>query len=198
MQYRKFGKLGYNVSAFGMGCMRLPRKAGGNGEADVDREKAFYIGDIFTDDDGDEMKYEISVVFGRIATARIKGDSALIEPKMAGNTKLTITADDGNTGRTSFSVSLNITKNQAPVIHGLITDITLVPFTAPAVLTVAIEVALLVHTPVSDGDNDKLMVLFTQVVALPIIFGRGFTVISFCAQGIDKVLQGPVPIRCTQ
>jgi predicted aldo/keto reductase-like oxidoreductase len=39
MQYRKFGKLGYEVSALGMGCMRLPRIIK-NGEAEVDREKA--------------------------------------------------------------------------------------------------------------------------------------------------------------
>lgn len=36
MLYRKFGKLGYDVSLLGMGCMRLPRRPGGA----VDREKA--------------------------------------------------------------------------------------------------------------------------------------------------------------
>ena len=40
MQYRDCGKLGYKVSAFGMGCMRLPRLYKGN-EAVVDREKAY-------------------------------------------------------------------------------------------------------------------------------------------------------------
>lgn len=40
MQYRNYGKLGYQVSAFGMGCMRLPRIIKGN-EAVVDREKAY-------------------------------------------------------------------------------------------------------------------------------------------------------------
>jgi predicted aldo/keto reductase-like oxidoreductase len=39
MQYREYGALGYQVSAFGMGCMRLPRIVRGN-EALVDREKA--------------------------------------------------------------------------------------------------------------------------------------------------------------
>jgi predicted aldo/keto reductase-like oxidoreductase len=40
MQYRDYGKMGYQVSAFGMGCMRLPRIIKGN-EAVVDREKAY-------------------------------------------------------------------------------------------------------------------------------------------------------------
>ena len=40
MQYREYGALGYQVSAFGMGCMRLPRIIRGN-EAVVDREKAW-------------------------------------------------------------------------------------------------------------------------------------------------------------
>ncbi|MDR3138288.1 MAG: aldo/keto reductase [Treponema sp.] len=39
MLYRKYGKLGFQVSAFGMGCMRLPRIVTGN-ETEVDREKA--------------------------------------------------------------------------------------------------------------------------------------------------------------
>ena len=42
MQYRKFGKLDFEVSAFGMGCMRLPRIVS-NGEASVDREKAYEL-----------------------------------------------------------------------------------------------------------------------------------------------------------
>lgn len=41
MQYRNYGKLGYQVSAFGMGCMRLPRNIKAGGEAEVDREKAY-------------------------------------------------------------------------------------------------------------------------------------------------------------
>jgi predicted aldo/keto reductase-like oxidoreductase len=42
MQYRTYGKLGYKVSALGMGCMRLPRIVKGN-EATVDLEKAFEL-----------------------------------------------------------------------------------------------------------------------------------------------------------
>lgn len=41
MQYRAYGKLGYEVSALGFGCMRLPRVFHGNGPASVDRERAF-------------------------------------------------------------------------------------------------------------------------------------------------------------
>jgi predicted aldo/keto reductase-like oxidoreductase len=40
MQYRNYGKLGFQVSAFGMGCMRLPRIIKGD-IAEVDREKAY-------------------------------------------------------------------------------------------------------------------------------------------------------------
>ena len=37
MQYRHYGKLGYDVSLLGMGCMRLPRQSDGA----VDREAAY-------------------------------------------------------------------------------------------------------------------------------------------------------------
>jgi predicted aldo/keto reductase-like oxidoreductase len=40
MQYRNYGKAGYEVSSLGMGCMRLPRLVRKNGEVAVDREKA--------------------------------------------------------------------------------------------------------------------------------------------------------------
>jgi predicted aldo/keto reductase-like oxidoreductase len=42
MQYRNYGKLGYQVSAFGMGCMRLPRIIKDD-KATVDREKAYEL-----------------------------------------------------------------------------------------------------------------------------------------------------------
>ncbi|MCL2093455.1 MAG: aldo/keto reductase [Treponema sp.] len=40
MEYRKYGKTGWEVSALSMGCMRLPRIVK-DGEAEVDREKAY-------------------------------------------------------------------------------------------------------------------------------------------------------------
>jgi predicted aldo/keto reductase-like oxidoreductase len=44
MQYRNYGKLGFKVSALGMGCMRLPRLyKEGQEHADVDVEKAVEI-----------------------------------------------------------------------------------------------------------------------------------------------------------
>ncbi|MBQ8382503.1 MAG: aldo/keto reductase [Clostridia bacterium] len=43
MQYRKMGKLGIEVSAFGIGCMRFPMKDDGNGKRVVDQELANQI-----------------------------------------------------------------------------------------------------------------------------------------------------------
>ena len=40
MQYRQFGKTGARVSAFGMGCMRMPTYTDGEGQVKVDRPKA--------------------------------------------------------------------------------------------------------------------------------------------------------------
>jgi predicted aldo/keto reductase-like oxidoreductase len=43
MQYRPYGKLGYSVSALGVGCMRLPRIFDEQNQSSVDTEKAFEI-----------------------------------------------------------------------------------------------------------------------------------------------------------
>lgn len=43
MQYRPYGKLGFDVSLLGMGCMRLPRIYDGSDRAQVDREKAYEL-----------------------------------------------------------------------------------------------------------------------------------------------------------
>ena len=40
MQYRPYGKMGFDVSLFGMGCMRLPRREKADGSVEIDREKA--------------------------------------------------------------------------------------------------------------------------------------------------------------
>jgi len=98
---------------------------------DVAKETSFYIGDVFNDPDGDEMTYAISGGNARVATARLTGDSLLINPIAAGITTFRLTADDGNTGRTTESFSLVVTQNQAPVFDELIADMTLIPFSDP-------------------------------------------------------------------
>ena len=40
MQKRPYGKMGFEVSLFGMGCMRLPRRERENGSVEIDKEKA--------------------------------------------------------------------------------------------------------------------------------------------------------------
>ena len=43
MKYRKFGDLGFDVSTFGVGCMRLPLKVQPDGTTDrtkIDEEEA--------------------------------------------------------------------------------------------------------------------------------------------------------------
>ena len=43
MQYRPYGKNGYDVSVLGLGCMRFPRIYDGQGGAEVDMEKTFEL-----------------------------------------------------------------------------------------------------------------------------------------------------------
>lgn len=43
MNHRSYGKLGYEVSSLGLGCMRLPRIPDGKGGMTVDLEKAFEL-----------------------------------------------------------------------------------------------------------------------------------------------------------
>ena len=43
LQYRKYGKTGFEVSALGLGCMRLPFKDPNDGSKGVDREKAYEL-----------------------------------------------------------------------------------------------------------------------------------------------------------
>lgn len=40
MQYRPYGKMGFDVSLFGMGCMRLPRREKADGSIEIDKQKA--------------------------------------------------------------------------------------------------------------------------------------------------------------
>lgn len=43
MQYRPYGKAGFDVSLFGMGCMRLPRRQNEDGSMEIDKEKAIEL-----------------------------------------------------------------------------------------------------------------------------------------------------------
>ncbi len=43
MNNRKYGKLGFDASLFGMGCMRLPRRQREDGTVEIDREKAIEL-----------------------------------------------------------------------------------------------------------------------------------------------------------
>lgn len=43
MQYRRYGKQNYDVSLFGMGCMRLPRRELSDGSIEIDKEKALEL-----------------------------------------------------------------------------------------------------------------------------------------------------------
>ena len=104
---------------------------------DVSNGKTFYVGDVFTDEDGDPITYEISVASAMIASAKIVGDSATITPRSAGTTTVTLTANDHNAGRTSTTLSLTILQNQNPVFSGLFPDTTLIPSSAPIVVNLA-------------------------------------------------------------
>ncbi len=115
---------------------------------DVAPETAFYVGDAFYDGDGDAMTYSVVVGSEKTATARIDGDTMRIQPKAAGATTVTLTADDANSGRASFSLSLMITQNHAPVINGLFADTTLIPYVTPVVVDLS--------KYVSDPENDDI------------------------------------------
>ena len=113
---------------------------------DVSKGKALYFGDVFIDEDGDEMTFKISVASAMVASARIVGDSVLITPVFAGKTTITLTADDRNAGKTSTSMLLTVLQNQAPVFNGLFGDTTLIPASVPIVINLA------EHTSDAEGD----------------------------------------------
>jgi len=151
---------------------------------DVAKETAFYIGNVFADEDGDEMTYEISVANGRIATARIKGDSMMIRPAMSGATALMLTADDGNTGRTPFSLQLTVTQNQAPEFVGLIAYLAMIPSSKPYTINLA--------DYTSDPEDDPLH-FFAQISKKDIINAE----INGNILTITPLLHGNVDLQIT-
>ena len=104
---------------------------------DVAEETVFNIGNVFFDVDGDKMRYEVIVDFPRIVTAKILGDLLFIKPALAGRTEIKLTADDGNSGRTELSIPVTIEQNRAPEFKGLISTVTLIPFSDPLVINLA-------------------------------------------------------------
>jgi len=113
---------------------------------DVAEETSFYIGNIFCDPDGDEMTYEVTVSNTSIATARTSGDYLFIKPSRFGNTYITLIADDKNTGRTPTRFSLEVTRNQSPVIEELVSGLILIPYSDPFIID------LKDHTRDPEGD----------------------------------------------
>ena len=103
---------------------------------DIAGETEFYIGDVFTDADGDEMTYTISYNSILVSSASIAGDLLYIRPRpgIEGSTTLTLTANDGNTGTADLNISLTVARNKSPVFTGLISDTTLIPYSEPLVI----------------------------------------------------------------
>ena len=104
---------------------------------DVADETEYCVGEVFFDEDADELNYLISVENTNVATARTEGDMLYISPKSAGTTTLTLTADDNNTGFADYVFTLTVTQNHAPQFDGLITEMTLIPHTEPIVIDLA-------------------------------------------------------------
>ena len=115
---------------------------------DVAEETAFFVGNIFHDFDGDKMRYTIRVENNEFASARISADTLYINTIKAGETTLTLTADDMNLGFTDYVFSLIVTQNNPPIFEGLISELTLIPFSKP------IEIDL--SNFASDPENDTI------------------------------------------
>ena len=90
---------------------------------------------VFSDPDGDALTYTTSSSAPAIAAVTISGSTLTVAPVAVGNATITVTANDNNGGTipTTFTVTVNMTINRAPVIANAIPNQTLkvggLPFT---------------------------------------------------------------------
>nr|WP_145405934.1 S-layer homology domain-containing protein [Paenibacillus xylanexedens] len=92
---------------------------------------------VFTDEDQDELKFEISSIDSTIAFAEIVGTTLKVKPLALGNTKITVKASDGNGGVESasfnYGVQPNVTIPTIPPINPPIPPIIPLPINHPPV-----------------------------------------------------------------
>ncbi|WP_438444084.1 Ig-like domain-containing protein [Gorillibacterium sp. sgz5001074] len=171
------------------------------------------LSNVFTDADGDALTLSVLSSTPGVATASITGATLTITPVNAGNTTVTVTADDGRGGTKSDSFTVTISAviplNQAPVVTNAITDRTATtadaPFTVdlsnvftdadgdaltlgavsstPGVATASVTGATLTITPVNAG---------TTTVTVTADDGNGGTQSDAFSVTISAVNQAPV------
>ncbi|MDT0126054.1 S-layer homology domain-containing protein [Paenibacillus sp. RRE4] len=92
---------------------------------------------VFTDEDQDELKYEISSIDSTIASLEIVGTTLKVQPLALGNTKITVKASDGKGGVESVSFNYGVLPNVVippiPPINPPIPPIIPIPINHPPV-----------------------------------------------------------------
>jgi len=108
---------------------------------------------IFTDPDDDALTYTANSSAANIATANVVDNTLTVSPVAVGNATITVTADDKSGGivSTTFTVTVNMTINRAPVIANAIPNQTLK--VGGAAFTRDLNAAPVVFT---DPDGDAL------------------------------------------
>jgi len=82
---------------------------------------------VFNDPDGDALTYTASSSATNIATASISGTTLTVAPVAAGNSTITVTANDGKGGTrsTTFTVTVGAAANRPPMVANAISNQTL-------------------------------------------------------------------------